>query len=400
MTTLPPKKPSVLTLILLISFPSVAAVLLSPALPDMSRAFAISNSAAQWAILLFIIGYAIGQIIYAPIANRFGRKRAIYFGMTLYFISIFISLAGIHSHNFSLFLLGRLIMSLGSAVGMVISFTLINDSYAPQESRSIIGYTVLAYAFMPAIAIFIGGWLTHLFTWVASFDAYTVWGILVLLMCCTLPETLKPENQIPIKIAHITARFKLGFSSRQLILFSCMYGLMAAYVYIIASAAPFIGINMIGLTAAHYGTVILIPYFGQLLGGFFAGKFSQHISAYKMMALGYAATIFGSALMFALFLCGWINVWTLVLPLSSIMVGLPLVYSACTMMALLNFEDKATGSAVMSFITMAIAFLASCLLIIIPSNHAITMPSIFLVITGLAILVFWDAKRRYAENPQ
>jgi MFS family permease len=397
MTSLSHKKPTVFALIMLIGFPSVAAVLISPALPDISRAFGISATMTQWTILLFIVGYALGQIIYAPIANRFGRKPAIYAGITLYFISILVCFIGIHFNSYSLFLIGRFIMSLGSAVGMVISFTLINDSYQPQESRAIIAYTVLAYAFMPAVAIFIGGWLIHLFSWVACFDAYAVLGLLVLGMCFTLPETLKPENQIPIRIAHVTARFKLGFGSRQLVLFSCMYGLMAAYIYIIASAAPFIGINTIGLTTAHYGTVILIPYLGQLAGGIFAGKLSHRINAYAMMTIGYTATILGSVLMFILFLFGWINVYSLVIPLVSIMIGLPIVYSACTMMALVNFKDKATGSAVMSFITMGIAFLASCLLIAISSEHAITMPCLFLIITILAILVFWDAKRRYSE---
>ena len=117
----------------------------------------------------------------------------------------------------------------------------------------------------------------------------------------------------------------------------------------------------------------------------------------QCIALLMSETKAPSVLMFILFLFGWINVYSLVIPLVSIMIGLPIVYSACTMMALVNFKDKATGSAVMSFITMGIAFLASCLLIAISSEHAITMPCLFLIITILAILVFWDAKRRYSE---
>lgn len=398
MTHLTTKKPSILLLILLISFPSATAVLISPALPDISRALQISVSSTQWIILLFIIGYAVGQIIYAPIANRFGRKPAIFTGFAIYFLGIAVCWLGIDFGQFSLLLLGRFLMAIGSAVGMVISFTIINDSYAPQESRSIIGYTVLAYAFMPAIAIFIAGWITHLFSWAACFDAYVAWGLVVLLLCFTLPETLKPEDKALMHLSDITRRFKLGFSSRQLVLFSCIYGLMASYIYIIASAAPYIGIDTIGLTAAHYGTIILIPYLGQLIGGTFAGKLSHKISAYGIMKIGYATTIFGSLCMFFLFLVHYINVWTLILPLFFIMLGLPIVYSATTMMALLNFKDKATGSAIMSFITMGIAFLASVLLTMMPSQHAITMPILFLVVTILAIVVFWDAKRRFQDS--
>jgi DHA1 family bicyclomycin/chloramphenicol resistance-like MFS transporter len=392
------KKPSVFSLIILISFPSASAVLMSPTLPDISRAFSISIDQTQWIILLFIIGYALGQILYAPIANRFGRKPAIYTGIVIYFIGNGICFLGIAAHIYVLLLLGRLLLALGSAVGMVISFTMINDSYAPQESRSIIGYTVLAYAFMPALGIFIGGWVTHFFSWIACFDVYVIFGLIVLALSFTLPETLKPSDKAPIHFNSVIARFKAGFSNRQLVLFSCIYGLMASYIYIIASSAPFIAIDRIGLSAAHYGTLIAIPYFGQFIGGTFAGKLSHRLTPYTMMSIGYATAIFGSVLMFLLFLCQWINVYTLIIPMISIMFGLPIVYSATTMMALLNFKDKATGSAIMSFITMSIAFFASCLLLVIHNQHAITMPILFLIVTCLAIMVFWDAKRRYKDS--
>ena len=392
------KKPSVFSLIILISFPSASAVLMSPTLPDISRAFSISVDDTQWMILLFIIGYALGQIIYAPIANRFGRKPAIYTGVAIYFIGNAICFMGIDYHLYSLLLIGRLLLALGSAVGMVISFTMINDSYAPQESRSIIGYTVLAYAFMPALGIFIGGWVTHFFSWIACFDVYVIFGLIVLVLSFTLPETLKPSEKSPINFTHVLNRFTAGFSNRQLVLFSCIYGLMASYIYIIASSAPFIAINRMSLTAAHYGTLMIIPYCGQFIGGTFAGKLSHRFKPFTMMSIGYGTAIFGSLLMFILFLFNWINVYTLIIPMISIMFGLPIVYSATTMMALLNFKDKATGSAVMSFITMSIAFLASCLLLVIHNQHPITMPILFLIVTCLAIMVFRDGKRRFKDH--
>ena len=52
--------------------------------------FAISNTAAQQTITWFLVGYAIGQLIYGPIANRFGRKPAIYIGICLQILSSFI----------------------------------------------------------------------------------------------------------------------------------------------------------------------------------------------------------------------------------------------------------------------------------------------------------------------
>ena len=71
------------TLLLMISFASVNAVLFTPALPNIAHFFAISDSIAQQTITWFLIGYAVGQLLYGPLANRFGRKKALFAGVSL-----------------------------------------------------------------------------------------------------------------------------------------------------------------------------------------------------------------------------------------------------------------------------------------------------------------------------
>src|SRR5579864_6635516 len=83
------------TLLLLISFASVNAVLFTPALPNITHFFGISEDIAQQTITWFLIGYAVGQLIYGPIANRFGRKHALYTGIGIQIISsLFCVVAG------------------------------------------------------------------------------------------------------------------------------------------------------------------------------------------------------------------------------------------------------------------------------------------------------------------
>src|SRR6478672_5239599 len=89
-----------LTLLLLISFASVNAVLFTPALPDITAFFAISENTAQQTITWFLVGYAIGQLIYGPIANRFGRKPALYAGISLQIFSSILCVAAAASHSY------------------------------------------------------------------------------------------------------------------------------------------------------------------------------------------------------------------------------------------------------------------------------------------------------------
>jgi MFS family permease len=391
------KKPHLLRLILLISFPSVAAVLISPALPEISSYFVISNGHAQQVITFFLVGYAVGQLIYSPLANRFGRKPAIYAGIGLYLLASIICLVAIYLRFFELLLLARLLMALGAGAGMAITFTIINDFYYPEQARPVISYTVLAYAFMPAIAIALGGFITSHLSWIDCFYAYLIYSIMVLLVSINLPETSLLKDKQPLKIISLANSYWHGFTNQRLVLFSCIYGLMTAFIYIIASGGPFIGVNEIGLTASDYGLVLMIPYCGQFVGALLSGYISKHQSAYQVMLSGYVSVAVGSVMMLLAFSLSWVNTLSLMAPMFFIMLGLPMTYSSATALAMSHYKDIATGSAVMSFITMTIALLGMLIFSLLPSTDPLIMPACFVVILLLATLVFWRGYHRFGQ---
>lgn len=392
------KKPHPLCLILLISFPSVVAVLISPALPEIAKYYLISEGFAQKLITIFIIGYAAGQLLYSPFANRYGRKIATFIGIAIYLLSCILALVGYYTANFNMILYSRFFMALGSSVGMVISYTIINDYYYPEQARSITGYTMLAYASMPGLAVFVGGFLTSLFSWVACFYFFFIYGFLMIFVTALLPETLMQKNYLALKFRPILSNFCKAFSHTRLLVFSTCSGLNVSFIYIIAGAAPFIGINLIQLSPIVYSIFILIPYSSQILGALFSGKFSHLLSAYRILYVTYTAIIIGSLFMFVTFLSGWINTFSLIFPLCLVMFGIPISSSNMTVMALLEFEDKATGASVMSFIVMLLCLAFMFLLNSMPSGHLMVMPSIFLGIVVLSISFFMFARSKYPDH--
>ena len=389
------KKPHLFCLILLISFPSAVTVLISPALPVMSTFFHVPGRYTEQLITVFLMGYALGQLFYSPLANRYGRKMAIYLGMLLYLISCLVCLAGIYQHSLGVVFIGRFLMALGSCVGMIISFTLINDFYYPQQARVITSYTVLAYSFMPALAVTLGGFITTHFSWVGCFYFYVVYGIVIFWVSLYLPETLQRKKLDALKIKSLLCSYYNAFRSWRLMLFSLIYGLMAAFVYIIAGAAPFIAITEIGLTPADYGMLMLIPYSGQLIGSLLSGYLSERLSGYQVMLLGYAMTIFGSVALFFFFLFAWVSMVSLIFPLFFVLMGLPMTYSTVTIMALLVHEDKASASAIMSFTTISMTLIAMLVLALLPSKNVMMMPLLFIVLLAVAVVAFWHAKNRF-----
>lgn len=391
------KKPHLLCLILLISFPSISVVLISPALPAISNALSISNAYAQQLITLAIVGYTFGQLLYSPFANRYGRKVAIYIGLAVYVLSCVVCLVGIHMRAMPILLFGRLLMALGASVGMTISFTVINDFYHPHQARTVVSYTVLSYAFIPALAVLTGGFITSHFSWVGCFYFYLAYSAVVMIATWRLPETMSEKNLSALNFTPLLRNFKSAFSHGRLIIFSLIYGVMTGYIYVTATGAPFIGIDILGYSPMSYGLLLLLPYFGQALGSLTGGKVNSLFTEYTVLNVAYAAVVVGSILMLGCFAVGWVNAWTLVVPIFVIMFGLPISYSVVTVMALKHFDDKATGSSVMSFLAMAVTLVITLLFSTLPSAHVLVLPITYVTLSIVATSVLFVAKRRYAD---
>lgn len=66
-----------------ISIASVSAAMITPALPHIEHTFALSTGTVEWVVSTFLIGYVLGQLIYAPLANVYGRLNALEWGLNI-----------------------------------------------------------------------------------------------------------------------------------------------------------------------------------------------------------------------------------------------------------------------------------------------------------------------------
>src|SRR3990167_8580547 len=173
------KKPHLLTLMFLSAFASMGAVLMMPALPEIASHFGIHTSTAQLAVTYFLLGYAVGQLIYGPLANRYGRKYAIYVGIVIATLGSIFSILSSPLNSFHLLVLGRFLEAAGSSAGLAVSVAMINDYYFEEDARRILGLLMLAFAIIPGIAIAIGGALVQFINWEACFYYLLIYGLLL-----------------------------------------------------------------------------------------------------------------------------------------------------------------------------------------------------------------------------
>lgn len=385
-------KPSFILLFLLVSFGSVGAVLFTPALPLMQKYFDITIAEAQLTITLYLVGYALGQLPYGPLANAFGRKKTLLIGLFIAMIGSLLCAFSYSAHSFGLLLFGRLIQALGGCVGIKISFTMIGDVYEQAAATKKISKLLIAFAVMPGIAMTIGGWITQFFGWQSCFYFLALFSIFMLGSSCMLPETSKELCKTHLKFKNIISGYGDKFKNSRLVLSAIIMGCGTAIVYIFAAKAPFIGIDTVGLTPNQFGSLNLITSVGMIAGSFLASSLVGKLPFFRMLLIGIVGSMIASLTMLVPFLMGQITWITLFMPVGLIYAVEAIVYANVSSYGLSKARNKSNGSAMLNFINLSMALASVLFAEWVYPESVILMPISFVVLLFFMLFAWMKLK--------
>ncbi len=346
------KGPKLLILVLLISFASVSSVLFTPSLPDLAHSFHVPDSVAQWAMTVFMIGYAFGQLPYGPISNRFGRKKAIYIGLSLAIIGALVCLS---AKTFMIFCVGRFIQALGAAAGLKVSFTMIGDMHQGSAATRILSYVMLAFAVMPGVGVAIGGFLTVSYGWEGCFAFLVGYSLLIAFLSSFLPETAHKLDLRALEVKKIGQAMAKQFKDPFLVYHALLMGMGTSLIYLFATVAPSIGIEQMGLTPDAYGLWNLVPSCGMVIGLLTSAHFATRLAPRISMLSGILLSLIGSLVMGGLFSKGFVSPIAFFASGMLLLVGDSIFFGAASGKAISEATDKSNASAVMQFINMGVA---------------------------------------------
>lgn len=381
------KEPHIVGLTLLSGFAVMGAILMTPALPAIAHFFNKSVGSTQLTVTSFLLGYALGQLVYGPIANHLGRKPAFYVGIAIATLGSLFSIIASPIESFDLLITGRLLEALGASAGLVVCFTLINDFYYPKEARHITGFMMVAFAIVPGVAIAIGGVLTQYINWQACFYFLLLYGLLLLYPAVKMPETLRQRDPHALNMRHILKNYAKLFCNKKLVAYSLCSGFSTACIYVFGAEGPFIGIHLLHIEPATYGLLGLTPFIGTLLGCVINIRLT-HIHAMRMLKIAFALELFAALIMLLCFSLHIISLITLLLPMVLLCMGHPIMAGTALSQAMTQTEDRANGSAVMNFIAMSMPVLMTLLLGTMRISAAWVMPAIFLIALGVMFVVY------------
>ena len=183
----------ILIMAVLMSITALSVDAMIPALGQMALDLNVSDAnAIQLVISAIFLGMAFGLMIYGPLADSVGRKKAIYLG-----VSIFLSgtLICIFATNLETMLLGRAIQGFGSAACRVVTMAIIRDKYEGREMAKIMSLIMMVFIMVPALAPLLGQGILVFYSWQAIFWFIFTFALVgVIWMHFRQRETLASEN--------------------------------------------------------------------------------------------------------------------------------------------------------------------------------------------------------------
>ena len=388
---------SFITLILLISFASINAVLFTPALPNIAHFFGISSGKAELTVSLFLIGYALAQLLYGPLSNRWGRKKALYLGIAVQILSsLLCAFAGI-IHEYGILVLGRLLLALGSGVGLTVTFTMLSEVYTPRVASQKVSHLMLAFAITPALSIALGGFLNKYYGWESCFYASALYGLILLFLVSRLPETLKDLQLDAFKIKKLIYGYGSQFTNRKFIGGSLILGGATSLVYLFAAVTPLVAINLLGMSSVSYGLANLFVPIGLIMGSLFTAQFVKRYSHTAGVRLGILIVAISAVWMLIAVLTNQSPLMKIFFPTIPIYFGMSLIFANASTLAMNHATDKSYGSAVMNFINMGV-----CTILVLGAGlfpvKQLFLPTAYIILSVvMGVLALFIREKRLSE---
>nr|WP_310615947.1 Bcr/CflA family multidrug efflux MFS transporter [Pantoea cypripedii] len=222
-----------------------------PAMPQIARQFAVSSGSVQMTLNLYILGFAIGQLVYGPLADSYGRKPVIALG-TLIFACAAAACALSQSIDQLIFM--RFLHGLSAAAASVVINALMRDSYSKEEFSRMMSFVMLITTIAPLLAPIIGGWLLLLWSWHAIFWTLSIAAIVTTVLVVTqIRETLKPEQRQRFHLRTTMGNFVALVRHKRAFSYMLASGFSFAGLFAFLNAGPFVYIEVNHVSPQNFG---------------------------------------------------------------------------------------------------------------------------------------------------
>ncbi|WP_251979050.1 Bcr/CflA family multidrug efflux MFS transporter [Salinicola avicenniae] len=220
-----------------------------PAMPALAEAVGASVHHTELSLSIFLLGFALGQLICGPLSDRFGRKPVLLSGLVVFLLS---SLALTQVASLQALWAMRFLQALGGGACVVNSAAIVRDRFTGREAAKVMSTMVMILMMAPLVAPAIGSVLLHLADWWLIFLFLAVYAAFLLwLLGRHLPETHGRDPQAP-GAGQILRNYATVLRHREAMGYILAVSMSFAGMFAFITGSPYLYMSHYGLSSALY----------------------------------------------------------------------------------------------------------------------------------------------------
>jgi DHA1 family bicyclomycin/chloramphenicol resistance-like MFS transporter len=323
-----------------------------PSFPDIEATFGISRALLSQSLSVYLAAFAASTLLWGPLADRFGRRRVILGGLSLYVLA---SAGCALADNATTFLVLRTLQGFAASGGLIAGRAMIRDAHDAESAHKAMAQVTLVFALAPAIAPLLGAWLHDHYGWRSVFWFLCLFGALLIGMTAytreTLPEAQRQSVQ-PLVVARVYAK---TLQHRQFPLMVLSLGFAFAGIFLYIAGAPTVIYDFLGLGTDDFGVQFIPMVAGMMLGAFVSSRLSHRWTPVRIVSTGFAVLATGVVLNLVQVALFQASILFTIGPLVIYAIGIAMVMPAITVLALDCFpHHRGTAASMQGFLQMLI----------------------------------------------
>ncbi|HEY9004135.1 MAG TPA: multidrug effflux MFS transporter [Mucilaginibacter sp.] len=363
-----------------------------PAFQDIAKSLNTTTSRVDLSLSSYFIGLAVGQLIYGPLMDRFGRKRPLYVGLSLYIIA---SVGCFLSASVEMLIAMRLFQAVGGCAASVASIAMVRDLFPVKDNAKVFALLFLVLGASPLLAPTAGSYLADSLGWQSVFIVLLCIAALILVaVIFTLPESYKPDPSYSLKPGPIVSSFLLVIRNPQFYTYAVAGSIAFSGLFAYVAGSPLVFMDVFDLSKKEYGWV-----FAGLSVGFIGSNQLNTllIKRFKSEQVINAALI-TQVIFSAVFVIGasngWFNLTGTIIMIFFILSCIGLSNPNTAALSMAPFPKNAgVASALLGTMQLGLGAATSACVGVFSSKSATPMAAIMAVSSAIALIVLLVGRR-------
>jgi DHA1 family bicyclomycin/chloramphenicol resistance-like MFS transporter len=271
-------------------------------LPGLARYFGVPVAGAQATLSAFLVGFALSQLVFGPISDRWGRRPTLIAGAAVYFGA---SLVCALAPSIDVLVAGRFLQGVGACSGTVIARAVVRDVYGPEGAARALGYLATAVSMFPLFGPVLGGVIESWIGWRWNIAVLASIGLILLVATIArFPETNVHRDEHATRFAPMLANYGFLLRDRRYVGYVvCLAGTYSG-LFAFISGSSFVLIEVLGQSPAAFGVWFGGTVAGYLAGSWFTARTVRRLGSARMMRVGTLVIALAGSVMLALAVAG------------------------------------------------------------------------------------------------